>query len=81
MIQAAADARAPHTLCAYLEETAGFVNAWYHRGNLNPALRILAENPTRDGRLKLARAVQVTLRNGLHALGLSAPQTLSREGA
>ena len=35
----------------------------------------------RDGRLKLARAVQVTLRNGLHALALSAPQTLSREGA
>jgi len=75
----AAAARAPHVLCAYLEETAGLVNSWYHQGNLDPELRVLAEGPAREGRLKLARAVQITLRNGLRALGLSAPTSMERE--
>lgn len=81
VIAAAARARAPHTLCTFLEEAAALVNAWYHQGNLDPGLRILAEGPARTGRIKLARAVQITLRNGLWALGLSAPETLSREKA
>lgn len=77
----AAKMRAPHIVCAYLEETAGLVNSWYHQGNVDPALRILVESPERTARIKLARAVQITLRNGLHVLGLTAPRTLSREGA
>ncbi len=81
VIASAARARAPHTLCAFLEGTAALVNAWYHQGNLDPGLRILADVPARAGRIKLARVVQITLRNGLRALGLSAPKTLSREGA
>ena len=79
VIAAAAARRAPHVVCAYLEETAGLVNAWYHQGNLDPALRILADVPERAGRIRLARAVQVTLRNGLRVLGISAPAALSRE--
>ncbi len=79
VVRAAAEARAPHGLCTYLEETAGLVNAWYHQGNLDPELRVLADGPAREGRLKLARAVQITLRNGLTVLGLSAPASLSRE--
>ena len=79
VIAAAAAKRAPHVVCAYLEETAGLVNAWYHQGNLDPALRILAAAPERAGRIRLARAVQITLRNGLRALGISAPASLSRE--
>ncbi len=78
-VRAASDARAPHILCAYLEETAGLVNSWYHRGNLDRGLRVLAEGPAREGRLKLARAVQITLRNGLAILGLGAPRSLSRD--
>ncbi|MDX1578878.1 MAG: arginine--tRNA ligase, partial [Gemmatimonadota bacterium] len=74
----AARARAPHQVCAYLEETAGRVNAWYHQGNLDPRLRILADGPARPGRLRLARAVQITLRNGLGVLGLGAPETMAR---
>lgn len=81
VIAAAGANRAPHVVCAYLEETAGLVNAWYHQGNLDPALRILADAPERAGRLRLARAVRITLRNGLRVLGLSAPEALSREGA
>ncbi|MDX1392966.1 MAG: arginine--tRNA ligase [Gemmatimonadota bacterium] len=78
-IGAAARARAPHILCTYLEEVSGLVNSWYHQGNLDPALRMLADGPAREGRIKLARAVQVTLRNGLIALGVSAPRSMSRE--
>jgi len=55
------------------------VNAWYHQGNLDPSLRMLADGPAREGRIKLARAVQITLRNGLEVLGLSAPHTMVRE--
>ncbi|MFV1987410.1 MAG: arginine--tRNA ligase [Gemmatimonadota bacterium] len=79
VVAASARARAPHILCTYLEETAAAVNAWYHQGNLDPALRMLAEGSAREGRLKLARAVQITLRNGLRILGLSAPETMVRE--
>jgi thioredoxin reductase (NADPH) len=42
--------------------------------------RVLAEGPSRPGRLGLARAVQVTLRNGLELLGLSAPRQMLRDG-
>jgi arginyl-tRNA synthetase len=79
VIAASAESRAPHMLCVYLEEVAGLVNSWYHQGNLDPALRMLVEGPEREGRLKLARATQITLRNGLRVLGLSAPERLVRE--
>ncbi|MDE2664005.1 MAG: arginine--tRNA ligase [Gemmatimonadota bacterium] len=79
VIATAAAGRAPHLVCTYLEETAGLVNAWYHQGNLNPAQRILADVPERAARIRLARAVQLTLGNGLRALGLSAPETMTRE--
>jgi len=79
MVATAAATRSPHTLCAYLEETAGLVNAWYHEGNLDHSLRVLADGAARTGRLKLARAVQITLRNGLEVLGLTAPRTMARE--
>jgi arginyl-tRNA synthetase len=79
VVAAAADARAPHLICAYLDETAGLVNSWYHRGNLDPNLRVLADGRAREARLKLARAVRITLRNGLHLLGLTAPERMQRE--
>jgi arginyl-tRNA synthetase len=79
VVGTAARARAPHILSAYLEETAGLVNAWYHQGNLDRSLRMLAEGPARQGRVKLARAVQIALRNGLEILGLTAPQSLVRD--
>ncbi len=79
VVRDAAAARAPYQLCQYLEELAGRVNAWYHEGNLDPSLRVLAEGPQRPARLALARAIQVTLRNGLHVLGLEAPAEMRRE--
>jgi arginyl-tRNA synthetase len=58
------------------------VNSWYHAGNpsRNPELAVLSGSPElRDARLALARAVQITLRNGLQLLGLGAPERMQRE--
>ncbi len=76
VVSTAAEKRAPHMMCAYLEQLAGLVNSWYHDGNLDPTLRILAPGGSLEGRLKLARAVTITLRNGLSTLGLSAPERM-----
>jgi arginyl-tRNA synthetase len=82
IVARAAEARAPHSICDYLEATAGMVNSWYHAGNpnRNPELAVLSGSPElRDARLALARAVQITLRNGLQLLGLGAPERMQRE--
>jgi arginyl-tRNA synthetase len=82
MVERAADARAPHIICDYLETTASFVNSWYHAGNpsRNPELAVLVPEPgLRSARLALAAAVQVVLRNGLELLGLTAPERMERE--
>jgi len=79
VVRTAARDRAPYRVCGYLEEIAGLVNSWYHEGNLDPSLRVLAEGATRPARLGLARAVEITLRNGLGLLGLEAPEEMVRE--
>lgn len=78
-IAAAADSRAPHLVCSYLEELASVVNSWYHEGNLDPTRRVLADGPAREARLILVAAIQLTLRQGLSVLGLSSPERLDRE--
>jgi arginyl-tRNA synthetase len=79
VVAGAARTRAPYQLCRYLEDLAGAVNAWYHEGNLDPSRRVLAEGPAMRGRLALARAIQLTLGNGLRVLGVSAPEKMLRE--
>lgn len=84
VVERAAAARAPHMVCDYLETTASMVNSWYHAGNpsRNPELAVLVADPAvRRGRLALARAVQIVLRNGLSLLGLDAPERMEREEA
>ncbi len=84
VVERAADARAPHLICDYLETTAGMVNSWYHAGNpsRNPELAVLvADQELRAARLVLARAIRTVLRNGLGLLGLSAPDRMVREEA
>ena len=78
----AAEARSPHVVCDYLEETAGMVNSWYHSGNpsRNPELAVLVpDSALRASRLVLARGIQTVLRNGLELLGLTAPERMERE--
>ena len=82
LVQRAADARAPHLVCDYLETTASMVNSWYHAGNpsRNPELAVLSPDVSlRTARLVLARAVRIVLRNGLLILGLKAPERMDRE--
>ena len=82
VVARAADARAPHIICDYLETTAGMVNSWYHAGNpsRNPQLAVLVADPDlREGRLALANAIRIVLRNGLSLLGLGAPERMDRE--
>ena len=82
VVARAADARAPHVICEYLETTAGAVNSWYHAGNptRNPELAVLVDDDElRGARLALAKAIAIVLRNGLTLLGLSAPERMERE--
>jgi arginyl-tRNA synthetase len=82
VVQRAAQARAPHMICEFLETTAAEVNSWYHAGNpnRNPELAVLSSDPAlRNARLGLARATQIVLRNGLQLLGLNAPDQMTRE--
>lgn len=82
VVARAGEARAPHVICDYLEDTAGMVNSWYHAGNpsRNPELSVLVPDPElRRARLALARGIQIVLRNGLELLGLTAPERMQRE--
>ena len=66
-----AEALEPQRLTAYLHDTAQKVHLWYHKAHvLNEPEAI-----TR-ARLVLARASQIVLRNGLQALGISAPERM-----
>jgi len=84
LIARAAELRAPHLVCDYLEQLAGAVNSWYHAGNpsRDPELAVLVDNPELSrARLALTRSVQIVLANGLSVLGLSAPDRMEREAA
>ena len=81
LISRATRQRAPHLVCDYLEKTAGEVNSWYHAGNptRDPGLAVLVEDAElRAARLVLTRAARIVLRNGLHVLGLEAPERMER---
>lgn len=81
-LRRAAENRAPHILCAYLEQTAGLANSWYQSGHpsRDSELKALVEDdpPLRAARLALAHAARVVLRNGLDALGIPAPARMRR---
>ncbi len=81
LVEKAAELRAPHLLCDYLEQTAGAANSWYHAGNpsRNPDLAVLVpDTALRNARLVLTRAVRIVLRNALTILGISAPERMER---
>jgi len=83
IVRRAAEQRAPHVICDYLERTAGEVNSWYHAGNptRDPALAVLVEDQAlRSARLALTRSARIVLRNGLRILGLEAPERMERGG-
>ena len=68
---AAADALEPHRVANWLLETARLVHTWYHKHH------VLGEAPeVMAARLALAKAVRITLTNGLGLLGITAPERM-----
>jgi arginyl-tRNA synthetase len=69
LIAGAAAALEPHRITGFLEGLARVAHAWYHK------YRVLGE-PEEAARLVLAAAVRQVLANGLHLLGISAPDRM-----
>jgi len=73
LVRGAAMAREPHRLPSYLVEAAADFHRFYH------ACRVVGEDEAlTGGRLTLAAAAGTVLRNGLHLLGVSAPERMER---
>src|SRR5205085_9429590 len=70
-LASAAEALEPQRLTTYLLDTARKIHLWYHKAHvLNEREAILR------ARLVLARASQIVIRNGLRALGITAPERM-----
>ncbi len=69
IVARAAEALEPHRVTGYLEGLARLAHAWYHK------YRVLGE-PQEAARLVLAAAARHVLANGLHLLGISAPDRM-----
>ncbi len=69
VIAGAAAALEPHRITGFLEGLARVAHAWYHK------YRVLGE-AEEAARLVLAAAVRQVLANGLHLLGISAPDRM-----
>lgn len=79
VVARAGDTCEPHLVCHYLLDLAGDFSRWYTAGNAKDAahLRVLCDDaPTRAARLALTLAVQRTLAQGLHLLGITAPDRM-----
>ena len=75
-LRLAARDHAPHTLCYYLKDLAAAFHAFYN------ADRVLVDDEAvRNARLALLAAVRQTLANGLHLLGVSAPEHMDERPA
>ncbi|WP_068122961.1 arginine--tRNA ligase, partial [Nocardioides massiliensis] len=75
VVAAAAELREPHRVARYLEETAGI----YHRFYDNCRVLPMGDEEAGDlhrARLLLVAATRVVLANGLHLLGVSAPERM-----
>ncbi|HET6778794.1 MAG TPA: arginine--tRNA ligase [Gemmatimonadales bacterium] len=70
---AAAREREPHRVTAYLHELATSVHGWYHHTR---AVGAPEGEATERARLLLARSARIVLANGLHLLGISAPDRM-----
>lgn len=75
VVAQAAALREPHRVARYLEELAGLYHRWYDNCRVLP----LGDEPVTDlhrTRLWLNDATGTVIRNGLHLLGVSAPERM-----
>ncbi|UCG88998.1 MAG: arginine--tRNA ligase, partial [Gemmatimonadota bacterium] len=70
-VSRAAESLEPHRITVYLEELARLVNGWYHRHRV-----VGSGGDLENARLVLVRAAQIVLANGLHLLGVTAPERM-----
>ena len=71
MVDEVARTLTPHKLCGYLYELAGALSAFYEAC---PVLR--SEGEVRSSRLALVAATRDVLAQGLHLLGIKAPERM-----
>lgn len=71
MVAAAARDFSPHVVANYLYELAREFHAWY-----NEHKTLVDDEALRNARLSLSESVKQVLANGLHLLGVSAPQKM-----
>jgi arginyl-tRNA synthetase len=70
-VAGAAEVLEPHRIANWLLETARLVHTWYHKHH------VLGEAPeVMQARLALAKAVRITVANGLGLLGIAAPERM-----
>jgi len=67
MIADAAQSRAPHKVCLYIQKLATAFHAFY-----SECVVLKEEEPLRSQRLALVKATQITLRNALDLIGVAA---------
>ena len=67
MISDAAESRAPHKVCLYIQKLATAFHAFY-----SECVVLKEEEPLRSQRLALVKAAQITLRNALELIGVAA---------
>jgi arginyl-tRNA synthetase len=67
----------PSEVAQHLLDVCEAFHAYHTRGGRDPALRVLSEDARlRAARLRLVEAVRRTLSNGLHLLGIAAPEAM-----
>ncbi|MCK5147019.1 arginine--tRNA ligase [bacterium] len=77
IVSLAAREYAPHKIPTYLEEAASAYHRFQHAGKVDASLRVVTDNVhTTAARIVLCRATRLVLANGLHLLGISAPEKM-----
>ncbi len=71
LVAGAAEDLAPHRLIFYLLELAGLFHSYYNKH------KVITDDPgLTAARLRLCRAMKIVFRNGLHLVGLNAPEKM-----
>ena len=71
VVEDAADRFAPHVLCTYLFDVAQAFNLFYQKFQI-----LKAEDAVRDFRLQVTASTGIVLKQGLHLLGIQAPERM-----
>ena len=70
IVEDAREKYAPNYICAYLVSLAHAFNSYYEK------FKIISNETESSYRISLTEAVAITLKNGLHLLGISAPEKM-----